>query len=129
MEGKIKVGKLITTIKKPMKKAIFTLLIIASAFIVQAQKFYTVDAQVVTSSLTPYTRIVSDSVVVDSTSMQINCWFGQVGNPYIVAGKHDWTQFVQIKATVKGTVSQTVIINGAFRFAEAYRKRVYPDVR
>jgi len=112
-----------------MKKAILLLAIVTASLTGFAQKFYTVDAQVVTSSLTPYTRIVSDSVVVDSTSMQINCWFGQVGNPYIVVGKHDWTQFVQIKATVKGTVSQTVIINGAFRFAEAYRKRVYPDVR
>jgi len=112
-----------------MKKAIILLAIVTASLTGFAQQFYTVDAQVVTSSLTPYTRIVSDSVVVDSTSMQINCWFGQVGNPYIVAGKHDWTQFVQIKATVKGTVSQTVIINGAFRFAEAYRKRVYPDVR
>ena len=112
-----------------MKKAILILTILTASLTGFAQKFYTVDAQVVTSSLTPYTRIVSDSVVVDSTSFQINCWFGQVGNPYIIAGKHDWCQFVQIKATVNGRYSQSMILNGAWKFAEAYRKRVYPDVR
>jgi hypothetical protein len=110
-----------------MKKLLLSLAIFSLALTSQAQKFYTVDAQLVVSSLTAHTHIQSDTVVVDSTSMQINCWFGQVGNPYIKG--HDWTQFVQIKATVRGSYSQSMILNGAWKFAEAYRKRVYPDVR
>lgn len=109
-----------------MKKTIITFALAIFSVCVFSQSFYTVDAQVVESSLTQYTHTVADTVVVDSTSMLINCWFGQVGNPYITG--HNWTQFDQIGATVKGDGKQSSMINGAFKFADAYRIKNYPDI-
>jgi len=112
-----------------MKKLIIVTFLFLSVCIVQAQSFYTVGAEVVQSSIVAYTKTVADTAVVDSTSMLINCWFGEVGNPYIDTVSRAWCQFVQISATIKGNASTSDYINSASRFADAYRQRVYPDIR
>lgn len=111
-----------------MKKLFLTLAILTASICSQAQKFYTADAQVVTSSIYAYTHKSGDSLIVDSTRLQINCWFGQVNNPYVDSTSHAWCQFNQITKTIIGNPKSSYYLNVSKKFCEAYRKKKYPNI-
>lgn len=111
-----------------MKKAIFTFAMALASIVSYGQKFFTADAQLVPSSIYAYTHRVADSTVVDSTRFEINCWFGQVNNPYVDTVSHAWCQFSQITRTVKGNAKSSYYLNISKKFCEAYRKQKYPNI-
>jgi len=113
-----------------MKKAIFTLTLFAFSLIGYSQKFYTIAAEPVPSSIQTYQRTVADTVVIDSTKITINCWFGQVGNPYVlpIGGGYQFSAFNQISVVITGTPGKD-FYNVAKKYAEAYRQKTYPDIK
>lgn len=113
-----------------MKKTILTLILAAFTVCGFSQKFYTVDAQLVDGT-TKYTRKVSDSLVVDSVKATYNCYFGQVGNPYVkkVAGGWEFCAFVQLTQTIKGNPTDQYLLNFGKKYAEIYRQKNYPDIK
>lgn len=115
-----------------MKKVIFTLILAAFTVCGFSQnKYYTVDAQVVESSIKAYSHTVADSAVVDSVTMQVNCWFGQVGNTYIKkdGGQWQFCAFNQIKVTMKGNPKSSYYLNAVKKYADIYRQKTYPDTK
>lgn len=111
-----------------MKNLILTLTIVTASLCSQAQKFYTADSEVVPSSIYAFTRIAGDTIVVDSTRLQINCWFGQVNNPYVDSVSHAWCQFNQITQVIKGNPKSSYYLNSATRFCELYRRQRWPNI-
>lgn len=113
-----------------MKKLFLTLAILTASLVGFSQKrYYVVDAQM-TSGSTKYTRVVADSIVVDSIQVTYNCYFGQVGNTYIVKTSYGWAfcAFVQITKTIAGNPREQYLLNVGKRFADAYRQQNYPNV-
>ena len=111
-----------------MKKLILIFALAISTLSYGQKKFYVVNAEIVQSTISPYTHVSGDSVIVDSTKFTINCWFGQEGNPYVQSvPPYNFCAFAQITRTVNGA-DATKYMNKAKKLAEIYRKQIYPNV-
>ncbi len=89
--------------------------------------FYTVRAEVIPMSMIPHTHTVCDSVIVDSLTLTINCWYAFKENPYVDIHVLGWCHYEQITGTLIGDPTASEIINSAMVFADDYRNKNYPN--
>ncbi len=108
-----------------MKKSIITLaiaIISICSFSQTSMEFITLDMQILSLPVPN----------ADSTQWTFRCqaWYGVKGNPYTekVGPEYRWAQWVPINVVAPSTDSR-VVLTIALDSANAYRSRVYPDIR
>ncbi len=112
-----------------MKKTILTIAIalITICSFSQAHVFSTVSNEIASNGQKDYKSSVGDTIRVDSVQVTYNCYFAQVGNPYVDTLTHAWTMMVQVTGMLNGSPDASSIINQGKRTCEAWRKLNYPN--